>query len=183
MVKRLISSTWLALKRRAFVGNNVVLGQRFHLGLFSYLSAPRRLTLGNDVYIGKFCTIQCNGTIGSGTLIANSVGIVGRRDHDFRAVGTAVRLAPWAGETLRLADDPLNAVEIGPDVWIGYAATVLSGVKIGRGAVIGAGSVVINDVAPYAIVSGNPARQIGSRFSADQIYVHEASLANAGIPV
>ena len=55
-------------------------------------------------------------------------------------------------------------VVIGNDVWVGYGATILSGVTIGDGAVIAACSVVTKDVAPYAIVGGNPARQIRKRF-------------------
>jgi virginiamycin A acetyltransferase len=55
-------------------------------------------------------------------------------------------------------------VVIGNDVWIGFNAIILSGVKIGDGAVIGAGSVVTHDVPPYAIVAGCPARIIRMRF-------------------
>ena len=58
---------------------------------------------------------------------------------------------------------------IGNDVWIGRGARVLSGVTIGDGAVIGAYSVVTKDVCPYAIVGGNPAREIRKRFSDEQI--------------
>jgi acetyltransferase-like isoleucine patch superfamily enzyme len=54
---------------------------------------------------------------------------------------------------------------IGPDCWIGNNATVLSGVKVGAGAIIGAGSVVTKDIEPYAICVGNPARVINFRFS------------------
>ena len=60
-------------------------------------------------------------------------------------------------------------VIIGHDVWIGAGARVLSGVRIGNGAVIGASSVVASDVAPYAIVVGNPAREIRKRFSEEHI--------------
>ena len=56
-------------------------------------------------------------------------------------------------------------VIIGNDVWVGYGATILSGVSIGTGAIIGAKSVVTANVPPYAIVAGNPARVLRSRFS------------------
>lgn len=60
-------------------------------------------------------------------------------------------------------------VVIGSDVWIGYGATILSGVEIGHGAVIGARTVVTKPVPPYAIVAGNPGRVVGKRFSENQI--------------
>ena len=60
-------------------------------------------------------------------------------------------------------------VIIGNDVWICFGATILSGVTIGDGAVIGARAVVTKDVAPYAVVAGNPAREIKKRFSDEQI--------------
>jgi phosphonate metabolism protein (transferase hexapeptide repeat family) len=58
-----------------------------------------------------------------------------------------------------------HSVTIGHDVWIGHGAIVLPGRRIGDGAVVGAGAVVTKDVAPYAIVAGNPARVIRQRFS------------------
>lgn len=59
--------------------------------------------------------------------------------------------------------------EIGNDVWIGANALIKSGLKIGDGAVIGAGSVVTKDVEPYAIVAGVPAKLIRYRFTEQQI--------------
>ena len=53
---------------------------------------------------------------------------------------------------------------IGNDVWIGYEAVVMSGVKIGDGAIIGTRAVVTKDVPPYTIVGGIPARPIRKRF-------------------
>jgi acetyltransferase-like isoleucine patch superfamily enzyme len=56
-------------------------------------------------------------------------------------------------------------ITVGPDVWIGRNATIMSGVTIGAGAIVGAHAVVASDVRPYAIVVGNPAREIRRRFS------------------
>lgn len=58
---------------------------------------------------------------------------------------------------------------IGHDVWIGHAAVVLPGVRIGTGAVIGAAAVVTKDVEPYQVVVGVPARPVRKRFSEDVI--------------
>jgi acetyltransferase-like isoleucine patch superfamily enzyme len=56
-------------------------------------------------------------------------------------------------------------VIIGNDVWIGYGATIMSGVEIGNGAVIAARSHVVKSVAPYELVGGNPAKHIKFRFN------------------
>ena len=60
-------------------------------------------------------------------------------------------------------------VKIGNDVWIGIGATILSGVNIGDGAVIGASAVITKDIPDYAIVAGNPAKVVRMRFDANQI--------------
>ena len=58
---------------------------------------------------------------------------------------------------------------IGNDVWIGYAATIMPGIRIGDGAIIATKSVVTRDVEAYAIVGGNPAIEIRKRFEASII--------------
>lgn len=60
-------------------------------------------------------------------------------------------------------------VVIGNDVWIGFGATIMSGVTIGDGAVIAARSHVVRDVKPYEVVGGNPAKHIKSRFDAETV--------------
>ncbi|MCD6292272.1 MAG: CatB-related O-acetyltransferase [Deltaproteobacteria bacterium] len=60
-------------------------------------------------------------------------------------------------------------IKIGNDVWIARSAVILSGVSIGNGAVIAAGAMVVKDVADYQIVGGNPAHNLGFRFSKSQI--------------
>jgi len=168
-----IRRLWQLLYRRYAVRANVSLGRRVHIGLGSVLWAPNQLTVGSDVYVGKGCTVECDGRIGSGVLIANRVGIVGRNDHDMHALGVSIRRAPWVGDPDGPRNDP---VEIGDDVWIGYGAIVLSGVTIGRGAVVAAGAVVTKDVPEYGIVAGNPARVAGFRFSEDDRALHEGLL-------
>jgi acetyltransferase-like isoleucine patch superfamily enzyme len=59
-----------------------------------------------------------------------------------------------------------QGIVIEDDVWIGNRATVLDGVRIGKGAVVGAASVVTKDVEPYTVVMGNPARVVSRRVSA-----------------
>ena len=170
-------SLFLALKKKLFVGKNVKVGKNFHVGLMTWISAYNKLEIGDDVYIGKLCTIQCNGVIGDGVLIANNVGVVGRIDHDFRQIGVLVRNATHIADSEALQKDARSWVDIGSDVWIGFGSTILSGVSIKRGAVVAAGSVVTDDVEAYDIVSGNPAKRIGRRFTHEQIAAHEAGLA------
>ena len=158
------------------VRGHVTLGRNVHIGPGSVLDASVGLTVADDVYIGKGCTVEVNGAIGRGVMLANRVGLVGRHDHDVSAVGKLVRHAPWIGD----ADfDPAKKAErlvVEDDVWIGYGAIVLSGVTVGRGAVVAAGALVARDVPPYAVVAGVPARVVGARFAPADIARHEKVL-------
>jgi acetyltransferase-like isoleucine patch superfamily enzyme len=106
--------------------------------------------------------------LGARNVINFGTLIDGRR---YRVVtGADVSIGPEAA-ILTLGHDPQSPefelrggdVRIGDRAWIGYRAMVLPGVTIGEGAVIGAGAVVTGDVEPYAVMAGNPARQIGTR--------------------
>ncbi len=66
-------------------------------------------------------------------------------------------------------EDKKYQVVIGNDVWIGCNSIILGGIKIGDGAIVGAGAVVTRDVAPYSIVAGVPAKVIKYRFTDEQI--------------
>lgn len=151
-----------ALLRQLAVRAHVRVGNNFHVGPGSIISASHNLTIGHDVYVGKYVSLQVNGRVGSGTLIANNVGVVGRRDHDTHEVGAPISRAQWIGDRELGSED---LIEIGPDVWIGYGAIVLSGLTIGRSSVIAAGSIVTRDVPENSIVAGIPARIVGQRFS------------------
>jgi acetyltransferase-like isoleucine patch superfamily enzyme len=156
---------------------NVTVGPRFIVGPHSYIRAPDDMQIGYDVHIGRNFFLACNGSIGNGVLISSYVAIVGRYDHDMTVRGEYISQAPWIYSSDARERDERDAIEIGDDVWIGYGCIILSGVKIGRGAVIGAGSSVIKDVSPYTIVAGNPAKVRGARFNAAEINEHEMLLA------
>jgi len=97
------------------------------------LCAAERIVIGSDVVVG-----------------ANSVVV----DSDFHPLAPERRSA--------LAEDGRTApVTIGDDVFIGMNCLILKGVTLGRGSVVGAGSVVARDVPPGAVVAGNPAAVIG----------------------
>lgn len=171
----LLQKIFQKINRIFSVRRGVHLSANVHIGPGSVLWASKSLVVEEDVYIGKYCTIQINGRIGRYTMIANNVGIIGRLDHDYRVVGTPIRFAPWVGDET-VSEDQVSIIDIGEDVWVGYGATILSGISIGRGAIIAAGSVVTKDVEPYAIVAGVPAKSVGLRFSPPEIEEHEALL-------
>jgi len=173
----LVKTVWQWLYRFYGVRKKVSVGRHVHVGIGSILDSYHGLTVGDNTYIGKYCTVECDGEIGSGVMLANNVGLIGRYDHDFHTVGKCIRNAPWIGDPEYSGPGKDLKVIVGDDVWIGYGAVVLSGVTIGRGAIIAAGSVVTKDVEPYAIVVGNPARQRAVRFAPEEIVEHERSLA------
>lgn len=152
-------------------------GDDLHLGARTRIWAPSHVRIGNQVYVGKDVHIEANCQIGNYCLIANRVAIVGRHDHDFTAVGFPVRFSPWVGSKRFPSKYVDEEAVIEEDVWLGYGTIVLTGVTVGRGSVVAAGSVVTRDVPPYSIAAGVPARVIGNRFDdPTTISRHEAAM-------
>lgn len=112
--------------------------------------------------IGKFCALA-TGT----TFIMNGA------NHRMNGVSTfpfPIMGGDWAEHMDLVADLPSRGdTVVGSDVWFGGDVTVMPGVRIGHGAVVSTGSVVVKDVPNYAIVGGNPAVTIKKRFSDDDI--------------
>lgn len=144
------------------------IGRNFHCGRGVFLWAKNSLVIGDNFYIGKYSIIECDAEIGNNVIIANRVSLAGRYDHHFQQVGVPTRLASqirdkdynWKGLNLK--------TRIEDDVWIGVGCTILSGVTIGIGSIVAAGSVVTKDVEPYSIYAGNPARKIRNRFDTEE---------------
>lgn len=157
----------------------VEFGERVHIGPGSRVESFHGLTVGDDVYIGKYSSVVVDGRIGNDVLIANNVGLVGRHDHDHTAIGIGIRRAPWIGDDDYSGPGLEAPLVIEDDVWIGFGAVVLSGTTVGRGAIVAAGAVVIDDVAPYDIVAGNPARPVARRFDDASVRDHERALYGA----
>ena len=110
--------------------------------------------IGDKLIIGKFCQIA------SGVrFIMNGANhaMNGISTYPFEVFGKG-----WSN----VPSNDLNKGDtvIGNDVWIGNSATIMPGVKIGHGAIIGTNALVTKDVAPYTIVGGNPGKLIRSRF-------------------
>ncbi len=176
LLRNSVRQLWQVVYRLYAVRGRVVIGKKVHIGTGTIIDSSHGFRIADDVYIGKYCTIECNGSIGSGTMLSNYVGLVGRLDHDFRVIGKTVRSSPWVGSPDWGHPPSIANVEVGEDCWIGFGAILLSGICIGRGAIVAAGSVVTRDVPPYAIVGGSPARVLGERFSPEQQKRHESLL-------
>jgi virginiamycin A acetyltransferase len=116
---------------------------------------------GDKLVIGKFCQIA------SGVEF-----IMNGANHLTDALSTypfAVFGHDWSGAMEGRAYPYKGDTVIGNDVWIGYKAAIMAGVRIGDGAIVAAYSVVTRDVEPYAIVGGNPAREVRKRFAPETI--------------
>lgn len=152
------------------------IGSGFHAGRGVVIWAKSHLEIGKNFYIGRHSQIECDATIGDDVIFGNSVALVGRCDHNYQQIGTPTRLASqirdhdysWKGLHLR--------VVIEDDVWVGYGAIILSGVKIARGSIVAAGSVVTKNVPEFCIVGGNPAKVIGKRFETEEMELQHWSL-------
>jgi acetyltransferase-like isoleucine patch superfamily enzyme len=153
-------------------------GAGLHVGARTRIWAPNHVRIGNQVYVGKDVHIEANCRIGNYCLIANRVAVVGRHDHDFYAVGFPMRYSPWIGSKRFPSKYIDEEAVIGDDVWLGYGAIVLTGVNIGKGSVIAAGSVVVDDIPAYSIAAGVPARVVGKRFDDQTVSHHESAMEN-----
>lgn len=145
--------------------NDTIMGNRFnrslvHVGKKSY--GVLNIINHSDNYeliIGNYCSI------------APDVLFVVCGEHQINHISTFPFKAHCCGQKYEAISKGNIVVE--DDVWIGTRATILSGVNIGKGAVIAAGSIVTHDVEPYTIVGGVPATIIQHRFTADQKKVLE----------
>ena len=113
--------------------------------------------VGDRLIIGKFCALA-RGI----KFIMNGANhqLDGFSTYPFYIFGNGWEKVTPQPEQLPYKGDTV----IGNDVWIGYESVIMPGVKVGHGAIIAAKSVVVNDVAPYRIVGGNPAKPIRTRF-------------------
>lgn len=137
-------------------GRNIVIGDNFSsMGLlYMYANAGGFLQIGDNCAVNtnvQFGAASGRITIGNDVMIAANVVL--RAANHSRARGAPMKdQAPISGE-----------IVIEDDVWIGSNAVVTADVRVGRGTIIGAGSVVTRSTEPYSIVGGVPARKIGER--------------------
>lgn len=138
-----------------------------------FISDPRQFEQNNVLYhypinherliIGKFCSIACGVKF-----------LFNCANHTLKSLSTytfPLFYEDWELEKSNVASacDNKGDIVIGNDVWIGFEAVILAGVKIGDGAIIGTRAVITKDVPPYSIVGGIPAKVIRKRYSPDII--------------
>jgi acetyltransferase-like isoleucine patch superfamily enzyme len=138
----------------------------------SVVSPNRRVRFGNNVWVGLRCVINSDLTVGNDVLIASHVGLLSRNAHRYDLVGVSM---------FQSIPCETGEIVIEDDVWIGFGAIILSGVRIGRGSIIAAGSVVQKDVPPYSIFAPAQGSVIRRRFTSEQIEEHERGLRQAGV--
>ena len=111
---------------------------------------------------------ECRLLIKSYVSVAQNVSFILNADHYTKHISTY----PFKVKMLKICQSESfgkGDIVVLDDVWIGYGATIMSGVTIGQGAIVAAGSLVTKDVPPYSIVGGVPAKVIKYRFSEDVI--------------
>jgi len=127
----------------------IEIGEGSHILSGLWLDCRRNCRIGRHSVVNQRCRLDNRGGIEIGDNVSISAGVqILTADHDLAS-------ADFAGRE--------RGVTIGDYVFIGTGALILPGVKLGRGAAVGAGGVVTDDVEPFVIVAGVPARPIGRR--------------------
>jgi acetyltransferase-like isoleucine patch superfamily enzyme len=144
---------WVSVTATIRNPENVDIGEKTLISRHTHIGArdPDGVMFGSNCTFHEFGYISGSVSIGDGVRIANKVSMhsdAHRTDPD---------------EMIHEQGSKRGTIVIEDDVWIGTGARILEDVTIGEGAVIGAGSVVTEDVEPYAKVGGVPARQISER--------------------
>lgn len=112
------------------------------------------IKIGNNTYIGHYCVLLGGGFIEIGKKVLISPGvIITTQGHFFQKTDRFMKDQPTLVAKIVIEDD----------VWIGANATILPGVKVGKGSVIGAGSIVNRDIPEYSVAAGVPAKVIRNR--------------------
>ncbi|NCO72197.1 MULTISPECIES: hypothetical protein [Shewanella] len=152
--------------RYRFVKYGVDVHVQWNVEIFS----PNNIvTFGDHVGINSGTVILSDVNIGNYVLIAPRCGLINRGEHIYNKPCQTIYDGGRSRSEMIVIED---------DVWIGYGSTILGGVRIGEGSIVAANSLVINDVPPYSIVAGNPAKIIKERFSLDEILKHREMIRN-----
>lgn len=134
-------------------------GKNFNFDPFSKIILPDMFKAGDNVFIGPESYISADVEFMDNVMVGPRLTIIGG-DHKYGVKGQYNRF-------LKNEDNKSDKIVIGKDSWIGVNVTILKGVAIGHGAIIGAGSLVTKNIAPYTISYGNPCRSIKDVFEND----------------
>lgn len=132
----------------------------------------KTIETGDDVYIGPRAILSASESgiiFGNKIMLGPNVTMMGG-DHNTTQIGRFMYDVEW-----KLPENDIPII-IEDDVWIGTGAIILKGVRVGTGAIIAAGALVINEVPPYSIVGGVPARILKMRFTGEQLKQHKQAL-------
>lgn len=132
-----------------------------------------RVSVGSRSFVGKSHLVAARHiAIGSDVLISWDVTIVDHQSHSLNFSDRARDVSDWLAGQKDWSHVEIRPVHIKDKAWLGFGATILPGVTVGEGAVVGACSVVTRDVEPWTVVAGNPAKVIrrldGKTASRDQ---------------
>jgi virginiamycin A acetyltransferase len=169
----------IAVGNRLFERQRLLVAERAHVERNCLLRG--RVTLEPHAHVSSGCQLFGDVHVGRGTKFNEDIEVVGELDVGnycafapdilFQQKNHEIHKPAMQGRFYgRVLDSELEHMSSGPitvgnDVWIGARAIVLSGVTIGDGAVVGAGSIVTDDVEPYSVVAGVPASHVKWRFS------------------
>ena len=145
--------------------SNIQIGKNTYIrGHLRVLRYGGYIQLGDYSYVGKYSQIWSGDriTIGNRVLISDHVFITDTNSHEFdpRERHETYKNFFITGPPTEKGSILTKPIIIKDDVWISYGSILLKGIKIGKGAIIGAGSVVTRDVPSYTLVAGNPAKPI-----------------------
>lgn len=144
-------------------------GKNFRIGVNSRLEDHRLIEIGDNVFMGDgtIISVRENLSIGNDVMFGTQVMIIGG-DHRFNEIGKPMASASELGSNL--------GIVLEADVWVGSRATILKGVTLREGSVIGSNAVVTKSTLPYSINVGNPAKFLRCRFSKDELERHLVSV-------
>ncbi len=139
---------------RLTLGNkNCQIGKNYKVGRSCFISKKNEIQIGDDFFMGNYCHLSSNLSIGNDVMFASFVSCVGG-DHKIDNIETTIN---------KSGRDIFKTTVINNNVWIGHSVVLMHGVTIGEGAVVAAGSIVTKDVPNNTIVAGNPAKIIRKR--------------------